>query len=47
MASFAKWISREYPEFGEVDARLVTVASKAYRYFQASDLSPATYANRP
>lgn len=39
MTEFATWIEREFPEFGKVDARLVTVASKAYRYFQSSDLN--------
>ena len=39
MTGFTAWIEREFPEFGEVDPRLVTVASKAYRYFQSSDLN--------
>jgi len=39
MVGFTAWIEREFPEFGKLDARLVTVASKAYRYFQKSDLN--------
>jgi len=50
MVYFAKWISREFPELGielnpetgradEKLERLVTIASKAYKYFQASDLN--------
>jgi hypothetical protein len=42
MAQFARWIEREYPELGAVDpkrdARLVMIASKAYRAFQGSDM---------
>jgi hypothetical protein len=41
MLRFTKWINREFPEFGgDVDPRVVMVASKAYRYFQNSDLNP-------
>jgi hypothetical protein len=39
MTGFATWIAREFPELGPIDPRLVTIASKAYRYFQASDLN--------
>ena len=39
MAMFTQWISREFPELGAVDPRLVTIASKCYRYAQASDLN--------
>lgn len=49
MVGFTKWIAREYPglgialgENGRADdrtERLVTIASKAYRYFQSSDLN--------
>jgi hypothetical protein len=42
MVQFARWIAREYPDLypdGEVDARLVMIASKAYRFFQSSDLN--------
>lgn len=42
-AQYAKWISREYPELyptiDDVDARLLMIATKAYRWFQKSDLS--------
>jgi hypothetical protein len=43
MTQFTEWIAREYPEL-ELDPtdgreqRLVMIASKAYRYFQGSDL---------
>jgi hypothetical protein len=42
MAGFTKWIAKNFPELkvdakpGSRDARLVMIASKAYRYFQAS-----------
>jgi len=50
MIQFAKWIAREFPELKvELDEktgratdgteRLVTIASKAYKAFQASDLN--------
>jgi hypothetical protein len=39
MMGFTKWIAREFPELGPIDPRLVTIASKGYRYFQASDLN--------
>jgi hypothetical protein len=39
MTGFTAWIAREFPEFGELDPRLVTVASKCYRHFQKSDLN--------
>jgi hypothetical protein len=40
MVQFTKWIEREFPELGgNVDARVVMIASKAYRAFQASDLN--------
>jgi len=45
MANFTRWIAREYPDLkidtkpGSRDARLVMIASKAYRFFQASDLN--------
>jgi hypothetical protein len=41
MVQFTEWINREfadlYPE--GVDSRLVTIASKAYKAFQSSDLN--------
>ena len=41
MVGFSKWISREFKDVfpDGVDPRLVTIASKAYRYYQASDLN--------
>jgi hypothetical protein len=41
MVGFSKWISREFADLfpDGVDPRLVTIASKGYRYFQASDLN--------
>jgi len=39
MVEFTAWIEREYPELGDVDPRLVTIASKCYRFFQVSDLN--------
>ena len=39
MTMFSRWISREFPELGAVDPRLVTIASKCYRYAQSSDLN--------
>jgi hypothetical protein len=43
MIGFTAWIAETYPEFAasvdfdaEVTARLVTVASKAYKYYQAT-----------
>jgi hypothetical protein len=49
MDYFARWISREFPELGialdpttgradDRTERIVTIASKAYKAFQASDL---------
>ena len=37
MAQFTEWIEREFPEFGKLDYRVVTVAFKCYRAFQGSD----------
>jgi len=39
MVGFTKWIEREFPEIENVDPRLVTIASKCYKYFQSSDLN--------
>jgi len=40
MVKFTEWINREFPELGgDVDARLVMIASKAYKWFQSSDLN--------
>jgi hypothetical protein len=39
MAQFTEWIEREFPEFGKLDYRVVTVAYKCYRAFQSSDLN--------
>lgn len=41
MTGFAAWISREFKDIfpDGVDPRLVTIASKAYRYYQSSDLN--------
>jgi len=44
MAYFTRWIAREFPELDidpedDVNQRLVTIASKAYGYFQGSDLN--------
>ena len=49
MIQFAKWIAREFPELkveldengraSDATERLVTIASKAYKAFQASDLN--------
>jgi hypothetical protein len=42
MIRFTEWINREYADLYPkgVDARLVMIASKAYGFFQASDLNP-------
>jgi hypothetical protein len=45
MANFTRWIAREFPELhvdsqkDSRDARLVMIASKAYGFFQSSDLN--------
>jgi hypothetical protein len=41
MVKFSRWIEREYPELFPkgIDDRLVMIASKAYGYFQSSDMS--------
>jgi hypothetical protein len=41
MEKFSTWIRREFPEVADkVDDRVVMIASKAYGYFQSSDLNP-------
>jgi hypothetical protein len=45
MAGFTAWIAREFPELkvkadDEKMIRLVTIASKAYNFYQKSDLNP-------
>jgi hypothetical protein len=42
MAQFTEWIEREFPEFGKLDYRVVTVAFKCYGAFQGSDLNRRT-----
>ena len=39
MVIFRTWIMREFPELGDVDQRLVTIASKCYKFAQSSDLN--------
>jgi len=41
MVKFTAWIEREFSDLypDGVDPRLVTIASKAYRFFQVSDLN--------
>lgn len=40
MVGFTKWIRREFPEWDTFTTeRQVTISSKAYRYFQSSDLN--------
>jgi hypothetical protein len=46
MEAFTCWIAREFPELGALtarDARLVMIASKAYKAFQGSDLGTGNF----
>ena len=47
MAQFTEWIEREFPEFGKLDYRVVTVAFKCYGAFQGSDLNRRTGGSSP
>jgi hypothetical protein len=45
MRQFSDWIAREYPEMGKItdrDKRLIMIASKAYTFFQKSDMCDPT-----
>jgi hypothetical protein len=44
MVGFTAWIAREYPDLeidpdSDNDMRIVMIASKAYSYFQSSDMN--------